>query len=101
RQAEEESITPKGHEPRQVNEVVRPVPVSWVAVFNEVSPIWMEDGPGWAMDAQRSLLAIYDGQLSSNTRATRVPAQECFVTAVGNIPPGVLRDQTTLGMLSS
>lgn len=81
--------------------VVRPVPLSWIATFNEVSPVWMENGPGWAMDAQRAMLAIYDGQLSSTTRATAVPSQECFVTAIGNIPPGVLRDQTTLGMLSS
>lgn len=100
-QRDEDGITPKGAEPHQVNEVVRPVPLSWLAMFNEVSPVWMEDGPGWAMDAQRVLLQIYDGQLSSTTRATKVPAQECFVTAIGNIPPGVLREQTTLGMLSS
>jgi|GEM_PF-2753007 len=82
-------------------EVHRAVPLSWIAVFNEVSPIWMEDGAGWAMDAQRALLAIYDGQLSSTTKATSVPAQDCFVTAIGNIPPGVLREQTTLGMLAT
>lgn len=82
-------------------QVVRTVPVSWIATFNEVSPVWMEDGPGWAMDAQRTMLAIYDGQLSSNTRATSVPSQDCFVTAIGNIPPRVLREQTTLGMLAS
>lgn len=87
--------------PIDVPLVVRSVPLSWIATFNEVSPIWMEDGKGYAMDAQRALLAIYDGELSSNTRATSVPAQECFVTAIGNIPPGVLRDQTTLGMLAS
>lgn len=85
----------------EVEEVVRPVPLSWIAVFNEVAPIWMDDGPGWAMDAQRMLLTVYDGHLSSGTRATRVPSQECFVTAIGNIPPGVLREQTTLSMLSS
>lgn len=82
-------------------QIVREVPLSWVALFNEVSPVWMEDGPGWAMDAQRALLSIYDGQLSSTTKATKVPTQDCFVTAIGNIPPGVLRDQTTLGMLAS
>lgn len=92
---------PKGPTSAEPEPIVRPVPLSWLAVFNEVSPIWMEDGPGWAMDAQRALLAIYDGQLSSTTRATAVPSQECFVTAIGNIPPGVLREQTTLGMLSS
>lgn len=80
---------------------IRPVPVSWIAVFNEIAPIWMEDGPGWAMDAQRTMLAIYDGHLGSTTRATTVPHQETFVTAIGNIPPGVLREHTTLGMLSS
>lgn len=82
-------------------EVHRDVPLSWITVFNEVSPIWMEDGPGWAMSAQQVMLAVYDGQLSSTTKATHVPSQECFVTAIGNIPPGVLREQTTLGMLSS
>lgn len=82
-------------------QVVRPVPVAWIATFNEVSPVWMEDGPGWAMDAQRTMLAVYDGHLSSTTRATSIPAQECFVAAIGNIPPRVLREQTTLGMLSS
>ena len=97
----EKTITPKGEEPREIQEVVRPVPKSWVVIFNEVSPIWMEDGPGWAMDAQRAMLAIYDGRLSSTTKQTQVPHQDCFVTAIGNIPPGVFRDQTTLGMLKS
>lgn len=91
----------KGQKPAEPEPVHRAVPLSWITVFNEVSPIWMEDGPGWAMDAQRALLAIYDGQLSSTTRATSVPSQECFVTAIGNIPPGVLREQTTLGMLAT
>lgn len=95
------NLTPIEQETKEVEEVHREVPLSWITVFNEVSPIWMEDGPGWAMDAQRALLAIYDGQLSSTTRATSVPAQDCFVTAIGNIPPGVLREQTTLGMLAS
>lgn len=85
----------------EVKYVYRDVPMAWVATFNEVSPIWTDEGAGWAMDAQRVLLAIYDGQLGSTTKATKVPSQECFVTAIGNIPPGVLRDQTTLGMLSS
>lgn len=98
--AEEFPTGPKNAKP-EVEPVHRRVPLSWIATFNEVSPIWMEDGPGWAMDAQRVLLAIYDGQLSSTTKATHVPQQDCFVTAIGNIPPGVLREQTTLGMLSS
>lgn len=84
-----------------VKPVHRAVPLSWVTVFNEVSPVWMEDGPGWAMDAQRLMLQVYDGHLSSTTKATQVPSQDCFVTAIGNIPPGVLREQTTLGMLAS
>lgn len=81
--------------------VVREVPLSWIATFNEVAPIWTDEGTGWAMDAQRVMLDIYDGQLSSSTKATSVPSQACFVTAIGNIPPGVLREKTTLGMLSS
>jgi len=92
---------PKSKNAPEPDPVHRAVPLSWITVFNEVAPIWKEDGAGWAMDAQRALLAIYDGQLSSTTKATHVPAQDCFVTAIGNIPPGVLRDQTTLGMLSS
>lgn len=99
-QATHEAETPKA-DWQSVPEVVRAVPLSWLALFNEVAPVWLEDGPGWAMDAQRALLSIYDGHLSSTTRATKVPAQECFVTAIGNIPPGVLREQTTLGMLAS
>lgn len=100
--AEEFPTGPKNkHTAPEVEPVVRPVPLSWIATFNEIAPIWMEDGAGWAMDAQRTMLAIYDGQLSSTTKATSVPSQECFVTAIGNIPPGVLKEKTTLGMLSS
>lgn len=82
-------------------EVHRPVPVSWVCLFNEVASVWKDDPRGWEAEAQRSLLSIYDGQLSSTTKATNVPTQDCFVTAVGNIPPGVLKEQTTLQMLAS
>lgn len=92
---------PRGTEPEEVTEVVRSVPLSWVVLLNEVSPVWQDDGPTWAMDAQRALLSIYDGRLSSSTRATAVVDQECCVTALGNIPPGVLRSRTSLGMLSS
>lgn len=100
--AEEFPTGPKGKDKdAERPEVHRDVPLSWITVFNEVAPIWMEDGPGWAMSAQQVMLAVYDGQLSSTTKATHVPSQECFVTAIGNIPPGVLREQTTLGMLSS
>jgi hypothetical protein len=95
------AATPKGEPVPEVEEVVRLVPLSWVLLLNEVAPVWTEDGAGWAMDAQRLLLQIYDGYLSSTTRATKVPPQACCVTALGNIPPGVLREQTTLGMLSS
>lgn len=79
----------------------RDVPVSWLAVFNEVSALWCDDGPSWAMNAQQAMLSVYDGRLGSITRATNVPDQECFVTAIGNIPPGVLAGQTSLQMLSS
>ena len=82
-------------------EVHRPVPLSWVCLFNEVASVWKDDPRGWEAEAQRSLLSIYDGQLSSTTKATNVPTQDCFVTAVGNIPPGVLKEQTTLQMLAS
>lgn len=82
-------------------EVHRPVPVSWVVLFNEVASIWTDDTASWVAEAQRALLSIYDGQLASTTKASSVPPQDCFVTAIGNIPPGVLRDQTTLGMLQS
>lgn len=99
--AEEFPTGPKNKDKAEIEPVHRSVPMSWITVFNEVSPIWMEDGPGWAMDAQRMMLAVYDGHLSSTTKATHVPSQECFVTAIGNIPPGVLREQTTLGMLAS
>lgn len=101
RREEEARATPKGHEPRDVDDVVRDVPLAWAAVFNEIAPIWRADGPGWVADAQRTLLEVYDGTLSSTTKATNVPSQECFVTAIGNIPPRVLREQTTLDMLAS
>lgn len=81
--------------------VVRSVPVSWVALFNEISSVWADDSTSWLMAAQKAMLSIYDGKLSSTTKATSVREQDCFVTAIGNIPPGVLREQTTLGMLSS
>jgi hypothetical protein len=81
--------------------VVRPVPVSWVVIANEVAPVWIDDGTSWALDAQRLLLSIYDGVLSSTTKQTSVPDQECYVTCLGNIPISVLREQTTLGMVSS
>lgn len=99
--AEEFPTGPKSKTKVEHAPVHRVVPLSWIATFNEVSPIWQEEGAGWAMDAQRVLLAIYDGQLSSSTKATQVPTQDCFVTAIGNIPPGVLKEKTTLGMLSS
>jgi hypothetical protein len=85
------------------HEADRPVPVSWILLVNEIAPIWRGDNatPTWVLDTQRILLSIFDGRLSSNTRQTHVADQECFVTMIGNIPPNILREQTTLSMISS
>lgn len=82
-----------------VDEVHRPVPLAWVAMFNEISALWDTDPSGWVVNAQKALLNIYDGSLESVTKGTRVPQQECFVVAIGNITPRVLSEQTSLQMI--
>lgn len=100
-QANADSEMGKGQHAAPVEPVVRMVPVAWIAVFNEIAPVWIDEGPGWAIDARDSMIGIYDGYLGRTTRATGVPFQETFVTAVGNIQPMLLQQQTTAKMLAS
>lgn len=87
--------------PRKVEEVVRRVPVSWVMALNEVAPLWGEGLRDWQAATSAFLLDLFDGELSSDTRASAVPSQEAFVCALGNIPPAELAERTTLRLLTS
>lgn len=81
--------------------VVRAIPVSWLLALNEVAPLWGESLREWQSAASAMLLDLFDGELGSDTRATEVPDQETFVSALGNIPPAELAERTTLRLLTS
>lgn len=81
--------------------------VSHVLRLNELGMLWgasPSDRTGnqaWVEEARQVLLSVFDGKLSSHTRATKVLDQKCCVSAIGNIPTSELRDRTTLQTISS
>jgi hypothetical protein len=77
------------------------VPVSWIVSLNELTNVWGDHLSDYQRNAQQFMLSLFDGRLSSSTRATSVPDQETFVTCLGNIPVSELRDRTTGQMLRS
>lgn len=97
REAKEQGTPP----PEWVEEVHRSRPMTQVAVFNEVAPLWKGIASAWVQSAQSVMISAYDGELSSTTKATRVIPQRCYITALGNIPPAVLKEETTLELVGS
>jgi hypothetical protein len=88
-------------EPADIPPQIRPVPVSWIVSLNELTNVWGDHLSDYQRNAQQFMLSLFDGRLSSSTRATSVPDQETFVTCLGNIPVSELRDRTTGQMLRS
>ena len=88
-------------QPAEMPPQVRPTPVSWVVSLNELTNIWGDHLSDYQRNAQQFMLSLFDGRLSSSTRATSVIDQETFVTCLGNIPVAELRDRTTGQMLRS
>lgn len=87
--------------PRKVEAQPRPMPVAWMMSVNEIAPLWGEQGAEWQRETSGMLLDLFDGELVSRTRSTSVAAQETFVCAIGNIPPAVLAERTSLVTLTS
>lgn len=98
---EKERAKAEDREPLAVGPIARQVPVAWVLALNELASLWGEGLRDWIAATQAFLLQLFDGELSSNTRQTSVPAQETFVAALGNLPPAELADRTTLGLIGS
>lgn len=88
-------------QPAEIPPQVRSTPVSWVVSLNELTNVWGDNLSDYQRNAQQFMLSLFDGRLSSSTRATSVPDQETFVTCLGNIPVSELRDRTTGQMLRS
>lgn len=101
RTAEKAAAAAEDREPLEVGPITRAVPVAWVLALNELASLWGEGLRDWIAATQAFLLQLFDGELSSNTRQTSVPAQETFVAALGNLPPAELADRTTLGLIGS
>jgi len=105
--AERAKAKEEGRDPEPVI-VDEPEPtVSHVLRLNELGMLWgaspsdRTGSQGWVEEARQVLLSLFDGKLSSHTRATKVIDQRCCVSAVGNIPTSELRDRTTLQTISS
>ena len=76
-------------------------PVAFVMVLNELAQLWGGDIPKHHDQARVTMLSIYDGFISSSTRATKVKPQDCFVSAIGNIPMTELAKRTEIATLRS
>lgn len=88
-------------EPATILPIVRKVPMAWLLALNEISELWGEGLRDWQAATSSLLLSVFDGELSSDTRATNVPTQETFVCALGNIPPSELAARTTFATVHS
>lgn len=91
----------EGRDVNPVSVVQRTPPVGFVMVVNELAQLWGGDIPKHHDQARTTLLSVYDGQLSSNTRATKVAPQDCCVSAIGNIPISELERRTEISTLRS
>lgn len=100
-EAEDRAAKLEKREPRRLEPAPRATPVSWLMAVNELAPLWGEGLRDWQAATSAMLLDLFDGELSSDTKASHVPAQETFVCALGNMPPAELAARTTLGLLTS
>ena len=101
RNAEKDRAKKAGEDPQHVEEVERPVPVGHVLTLNELAQLWGGNIPKHHEQARVTMLSLYDGHLSSNTRTTKVVSQQCCVTLLGNIPLSELADRTDIGTIRS
>jgi hypothetical protein len=99
--AEKRLAKAEGREPEPVSVSGRTPPVGFVIVVNELAQLWGGDIPKHHDQARTTLLSVYDGMLSSSTRATKVAPQECCVSAIGNIPISELERRTEISTLRS
>lgn len=88
-------------DPKDVVVEERDPPVGFVIVVNELAQLWGGDIPKHHDQARTTLLSVYDGIVSSNTRATKVEPQACCVSAIGNIPLSELERRTEISTLRS
>lgn len=98
---EERQAKNQGRDPEPMEPVHRTTPVGFLIALNEAVKLWTDRGERYEENARTLLMEAYDGMLSSSTRNTSVPEQECALTVVGNIPPDVMADQTSVAMLRS
>lgn len=87
--------------PRKVEPTHRRIPVAHLMAANEMTDLWGESQRDWQRSTQGLLLQLYDGKLSSRTRASAVESQRTFTCAIGNIPPRLLADRTTMSTIAS
>lgn len=100
--AEKRMAKAEGRDPRDdIETKERKPPVGFVLVVNELAQLWGGDIPKHHDQARVTLLSVYDGMVSSNTRATKVEPQDCFVSAIGNIPLSELERRTEISTLRS
>ena len=91
----------EGRDPEPKQPIDRAHPVAFVMVLNELAQLWGGDIPKHHDQARVTMLSIYDGFISSSTRATKVKPQDCFVSAIGNIPMTELAKRTEIATLRS
>jgi len=99
--AEKRLAKAEGRETNEVYVEERDPPVGFVIVVNELAQLWGGDIPKHHDQAKTTLLSVYDGIVSSNTRATKVEPQACCVSAIGNIPLSELERRTEIATLRS
>ena len=73
-------------------------PITWAPV-NEADPLFIPPGQGqaggFAAQARASLLRIYDGKISSNSKATDIPDSPLSVSLLGSTTPTHIRQSLT------
>lgn len=95
----------EGRDPEPVIVEEPDPPYSHVLRLNELGSLWGaapgERSSSYVDEARQVLLSVFDGKLSSHTKATNVIDQACCVNAVGMIPTSELRDRTTIQTIAS